>query len=149
MIYYCDIVTTTHECIVLEANAWMTMNAENETKIKPDTRTFIRKHWPIAAAVGVGVGAVGVALWLISRYVRERGKKDSIDMQALDRIEEVALRPKMRDAVLILETGPELQSIAGNVPVVAYELSDHIDDTDVADALTTIGDAVTLESRKR
>lgn len=125
----------------------MTMGTEIETVTKTDARTFIRRHWPIAAALGVG--AIGVALWLVSRYVRERGKKDPKDIQALDRIEDEALRPQMPDAVKILETGVELHGIAGDVPAVATELSVHVDDPVVADALTTIGGAVALESRNR
>lgn len=125
------------------------MSAEIETRIKPDARTFIRKYWPIAAAVGAGVGAVGVALWLVSRYVRERGKKDPKEILELDNIDEEALRPKTADAVKILETAAALQNVAGDVPDVAHELSNHMGDTDVVDALTTIADAVALDIRSR
>jgi len=113
------------------------------------TGEFIKKNWPIALVIAGSAGAIGAAVWLTARYLREKEKRNDLDDQALRLIEsevEVTSDP----TVVLLETGTYLGQITGHeANQAALELAMISDDPEAKEAFSILGKVNMIDSNLR
>lgn len=118
---------------------------EREEKHPNKTQDFVKKYWPVIAVAG----AVGAAIWLTARYIKEKKHKDSDEFKALGQIEEEALA-STDETSAILETGTQLTKIAGQEVVsAAKELSEHLDDPKAKSTLEVLDNIASMQKNKK
>lgn len=128
--------------------------AEKYEAKKPQVKEFLRKYWPgiLAGTVAAGT-AVGVAIFLTARYLKEREEQSAvIDLKKLAALEQIERESvgKASDMHLLLETGTGLGRAGGGVAVsdVATMLSLEVESPEVAEVLDALSAVVKTNSKK-
>lgn len=122
---------------------------------KPQVKEFLRKYWPgfLAGTVAAGA-AVGVAIFLTARYLREREEQSAVidlrKLEALEQIERETEMEKISGTHMLLETGTGLGSAGGGKVTsdVAAMLATEIEDPVVAEALDALSAVVKTNAKK-
>lgn len=111
------------------------------------TAEFIKKNWP--AALLVAGTAVGAAIWLTSRYLRNkktRAREIELKMEQV----ESETKDLSDPTVAMLEHGSYLGRIAGEeVKEAADEIASHIEKPEEKEIFKTLGEVAQLEAKQR
>lgn len=117
-----------------------------ETGEDRKAKDFVKKNWPLALAFAGAAGAVGAAVWLTARYLREKKKREALEDEAL-RLAEIEVEQMSDPTAVMLETGSYLGEVSGDEAVsAAEELSHNTDDPDARDALQVLKHVSTMGS---
>lgn len=101
-------------------------------------KEFLEEYWPLALTVAGAVGAVGAAVWLTARYLRQKNHHDK-DKNAALQLAEIEVETSQDPTAVILETGAYLGQVAGKeAGEAAAELSNHVNDPDTKIALQVL-----------
>jgi len=113
------------------------------------TREFVRKNWPVALVVAGAAGAIGAAVWMTARYLREKSIREAKEEHELLLIEKDVER--MTDpTVIMLESGAYLGQLTGNeAKEAAAELAQYTEDEEAKDALNVLEQVTSFESKKK
>ena len=126
----------------------MSRKIEVEYNDLEKTKKFVEKNWRIALVIAGAAGAVGEAIWLTARYLREKRKRDINHESALRMIEDEVEASKGKTAV-VLETGTYLGQIAGEEGEVAMsELSSQMEEGEAKEALEVLKSVITANRKK-
>lgn len=121
---------------------------------KPHVKEFLHKYWPgiLAGTVAAGT-AVGVAIFLTARYLKEREEQSAVidlkKLAALEQIEQESVN-NTSDMHKLLETGTGLGRAGGEVAVsdAAIMLASEVDSPEVAEILDALSAVVKTNSKK-
>lgn len=110
-------------------------SSEKEGGGSEKTRKFIDTYWSKALIVAGAAGAIGAAVWLTARYLREKKKREAREDNALELVENEVGAGNAPSTVL-LETGTYLGEVSGGEAKSALiELAREMDDTQAKEAL--------------
>ncbi len=117
---------------------------EQETIGGEPTKKFIEKYWPTALAVAGAAGAIGGAIWLTARYLREKKNKTKAQDITLECIES-EVEMSQSETVALLETGTYLGEVSGEEGKRALiELANQMDDEEAVQALELLKEVIKI-----
>ena len=112
-------------------------------------KEFIREHWRELAVGTAGVTAVGVAVWLLSRYLRQKRTRTREEIAEFD-IVEASVGAGIADSPLLIESGEHLAQVVGEEAVsAAEELAGQVPDFRVGEALEAMSEVAKKRKRLR
>lgn len=121
--------------------------SEPQSESSDKTHEFVKKNWSIALVVTGTV--VGAAVWLTARYLRKKKERERSMDQNLEQIENEATTSQ-DPTVTLLEHGTYLGSVAGEeVNDATKELEKHLEKTEEREAIKTLGQIASIESKNR
>ncbi len=120
---------------------------ENSGETSKKTAEFIKKNWP--AALLIAGTAVGAAIWLTSRYLRNKKTREKEIELKLEQVENET-RDGIDPTVTMLEHGSYLGRIAGDeVKQATEEIAMHIEKPEEKEIFKTLGEVAQIESKNR
>ncbi len=126
----------------------MPKKMEYEPGAGEKTKRFIEKYWPTALAVAGAAGAIGGAIWLTARYLREKKNKSEALDNTLKNIE-TEVEMSGNETVALLETGTYLGEVSGEEGKRALiELASQMDDEEAKEAFDLINEVIKIGKKK-
>lgn len=123
------------------------MEREKNHDITPGTKEFVKKNWPYALVIGGTLA--GAAVWITARYLKQRKSRESEAYINLDQIEQ-EVQSSTDKAAVILETGSQLEKVAGNeLEIAVRELKEHIHDMDAQEIFEVLSNLARIEGNRR
>ncbi len=109
---------------------------------------FVKKYWPIGLAVA-GAGAVGAAIWMTARYLRNKHIKETEMAKSLEMVEQEAME-SLDPTATMLETGSYLGHVAGQEAAdTAMKLAHSMPDDETRLIMETLGTVAQMEAKKK
>ena len=126
----------------------MPKKMEVEQSTGEQTKKFIEKYWPTALAVAGAAGAIGGAIWLTARYLREKKNKSLAQDNTLKNIE-TEVEMTENEGVVLLETGTYLGDVSGEEGKKALmDLASQMDDDEAVQALELLREVIEIGKKK-
>lgn len=126
----------------------MSRTVEIERSGSEKVARFVKKNWPIAVGIVGAAGVVGAAVWLTTKYLREKRNGDARYNQALKQIGE-EVTSVMNEPAALLESGAYLGRVAGAEGAKAVEeLAEGTETEECKDALMVLKDVMALSEKE-
>lgn len=126
----------------------MSKELDQDGGSEEQTKKFTEKYWPTALAVAGAAGAIGAAIWLTARYLREKKTRHGNQEIALKNIES-EVESTEDAAVVLLETGTYLGDVTGDEGRKALmDLASQMDDKQAIEALELLKEVIKSGKKK-
>lgn len=127
--------------------AKVSKETKEQSETSDKTAEFIKKNWP--AALLVAGTAVGAAIWLTSKYLRNKKAREREIELKMEQVENETMS-QSDPTVAMLEHGSYLGRIAGDeVQKATEEIVLHIENPDEKEIFKTLGEVAQIETKNR